>query len=76
MYEVMQSSPAEKVALSWWNILYRVVGGTSGSKVNLATAAALGFPLGQHFACCTCIFLLCPDLACSLAAAVSSGSIG
>ena len=56
MYEVMQSSPAEKVALSWWYILYRVVGGTSGSMVNLAAAAALGFPLGQHFACCTCIF--------------------
>ena len=28
--------------------------------VNLAAAAALGFPLGQHFACCTCI--LCSAL--------------
>ena len=33
-----------------------MVGGTSGSVVNLAAAAALGFPLRQHFACCTCIF--------------------
>ena len=56
MYELMQSSPADKVALSWWNILYRVVGGTPGSMVNLAAAAALGFSLGQHFVCCTCIF--------------------
>ena len=44
----MQSSPSEKVALSWWYILYRVVGGTSGSMVNLDAAAALGFPLGQQ----------------------------
>ena len=27
-----------------------------GSMVNLAAAAAVGFPLGEHFACCTCIF--------------------
>ena len=33
-----------------------MVGGTSGSMVNLAAAAAVGFPLGEHFACCTCIF--------------------